>query len=171
MQFSETKNITCSGHISSTAQSFYKLNLVIVAFSGSQRIYRLWCFAVVCFDLYLLFKFLNSRFREQHWWESEKITWARAWGRTLQHGAFWTWQSSCNHELTVAVLACIRPAQDHANQLFGLEEEGLRCSPHWGIIGSCCLLQKEELIFFRRMITGQLTMLHWTAPHQDSFRQ
>lgn len=141
MQFPEIPSITCSGHISNTVQSFYKLNLVIVAFSGSQQTYRLWCFALVVFwvfffSLYLLFKFLGSRFREHCRWESEKIMWARTCGRMLQHSAFWTWQSCCTRtrELSAAMLACIRPAQDHASQLSSLEEEGLRYrSPHWGI--------------------------------------
>lgn len=73
-----------------------------------------------------------------------------------KNGAFWTWQSCCTRELSAAVLACIRSAQDLASQLSGLEEEGLRCCcPHWGIVGSCCLLWKEEFS------SGEWSLVTW----------
>lgn len=37
---------------------------------------------------------------------------SRGQGRLEQNHVFWTWQDPCTHELTAAVVAKIRPAQD-----------------------------------------------------------
>lgn len=61
------------------------------------------------------------------------------------------------HELTEAVLVCIKPSQEHTSTNSYIDKEGvIRLMPFWGIIEYWLMLKEKESFFSKGMATGRL---------------